>query len=278
MSRFATSTPSSNLVPATKNNNSKTLARGIALDQGRTQTRNVHQQILDVPKRKPSDVFPTGQEWAIESASIEEKNDIRKNLSGVRRDLNQRYPWTYNIPEEKKFNVIRRYTDSQGRALLLDGQTDIGAGNNNPVLGQAYVGPEYFEFIQKEMEREEAMAFKAFCFNNMDISTPLKKEYWKKKSPELFQELIDALKMKQLLAFRKALICLEGPKGEDDFEFVYQNFVKPNLYTENIEQNKEYPPNAPTTLPFPQGAIDYPESYDPNFRRNWNEFNQLRIE
>lgn len=279
MSRFATSTPSSNLVPATKNNNSKTLARGIALDQGRTQTRNVHQQILDVPKRRVRDVIPVGQEWATSSEpTTEEKNNIRNNLTEARKNLQQRYPWTYTIPEEKKFNVIRRYTDQQGRALLLDGQTNIGTGEENPVLGQAYVGPEYFEFVQKEMEREEAMDFKAFCYNNMDISTPLKKEYWKAKCPELFQELIDALKMRQLLEFRKALICLEGPKGEDDFEFVYQNFVKPNLYTENLEKNKEYPPNAPTTLPFPQGAIDHPASGDPNFRRDWNEFNQLRIE
>lgn len=282
MSRY-TSTPRPNLVPATKNNNPRALTQGRALDHDRTVTRNVHQQILEVARRSGPDVFPMNEDWAINSASEQQTRNISKSMTKVRRDLTQRYPWTYNIDEEKKFNVIRRYTDEQGRARLLDGRTNIGADDNS-IVGQAYVGPEYFEFVQKEMEREEAMAFKAFCYNNMDISTPLKKEYWKAKCPELFQELIDALKMKQLLDFKKALIALEGPKGEADFEFVYKNFVNPDIYAQNIDPNKQYPPQAPTTLPFPQGALPLAqnvpliENPDPNFRRNKNDYNNIRVD
>lgn len=272
----------SNLRPPSQNFDPRVISRGKALDQIRTAGRNEYNKVLDVHKRPVGDYLPVNTDWLLGHSTKTQFDNVYKQTNKVRDEFKQLYPFTYPIPEEKKFNVIRRYTDEQGQARLLDGTTTLGDNTYgtpgyNPVLGQVYLGPEYFEFVQKEMEREEAMAFKAYIFNNMDISTPLKKEYWKKKNPELFQELIDALKLRRMVELEKDLIALEGPQGEEDFRAIYAHFVRPDLYAKPLNATESFPPQLPTTSPFPQGAITDPLNPDPNFRRNKNEFNNMQV-
>lgn len=158
--------------------------------------------------------------------------------------LTSRLPFTYTIPEEEKFVIRRRFTDDLGNAKF-------DFMGKNQAVGKVMLSPEYWDFVIKEMEREEAMALKTFIFNTMlkDFDRPTGKKYWKKRCPELFQELKDALKAKAANQYRKACIALDEPQNEDDFKFVYDQFVHPNIYA----TVQSMPDTIPNDMYDPQG-------------------------
>lgn len=151
--------------------------------------------------------------------------NILNNNALVSNILNSRYDYSYQIPEETRFDVKRRFTDNNGFAKYnLLGQ--------EKQIGQVHVGSEYWDFVVKEMDREEAMGLKAFIFNTMikDFNRPTGKMYWKKRCPELFEELRQALIFKHQNQFNKAMVALNEPQTIEEWRFVYDQFAVPNYY------------------------------------------------
>lgn len=240
--------------------NPQALAEGKRLDAVRTLNRDEHMQLYVTPPLSADSIDPYNPQW--ENSTSTDASDIRNiqsSLGHSRNNLKYRYPFTYTIPEEKKWNLHRRFTDERGNALPIDRDPVRG------VMGKVMLGPDYFAFVNKMMQKEEAEAFKCFCYNQMDISTPVKKAYWKKRCPELYQELVDGLFKKMSIRFKEDTINLLGAENEQDYEWLWENVVKKQLYTTdyfdaNVRgqggQVMQYPPQAPTTKPYPQGEID----------------------
>lgn len=178
-----------------------------------------------VPNLGRAKLNTVSPEWYDKSATNDQTNSVKLVTDQVDGLLNSRFPYTYPIPQETKFDIKRRFTDENGFA-------NFGFLGKDVQIGKAYVTPEYWEFLEKEIEREEAMALKAFQFNTMlaDFDRPTGKQFWKKRNPELFQELKDALIFKHQNQFVKAMIALEGPQTEEEMRFIYNSFVNPKQY------------------------------------------------
>jgi hypothetical protein len=139
--------------------------------------------------------------------------------------LNARLGYSYDIPEETKW--LNRYQN-----VTDNGLAKFDFFGKDARLGKVFVPAEYWDFVVKEMEREQAMNLKAFIFNTMleDFHRPEGKAYWKKRCPELFSELKEALKFKHKNEYLKAVIALEDPQTEEEWRFVYDHFIYPQAY------------------------------------------------
>lgn len=237
--------------PPTKNNNSynpAVNAGGKALAAARDRTWTEAQRTLNTPRLDNNVLYPFGAEFT-QTIRGRGQNKAAQNFESSIVDLTKRYPFTYTIPEEKKFAVRRRFTNEDGTARYVGDRPPLDAS----VMGKVYVGPEYFDYVAKEMEREEAEAFKCFVFNNMDISDPVKKEYWKKKCPALFEELLTALAIQRATEFKRDMILLYSPQNEEEFEFLYEQLMKPDQYTSTLSPAIAPQRNVPT-MPWPQAT------------------------
>lgn len=253
----------SSLYPPSTNNNPSVLKKGRQLDSSYTEMRDSKARTLKIPDPsgefkyvdnefvyynpkiafpyKPVQGFPADQSLLIQQVEL---------LDDTIKELNELYPFTYNIPDEKKFAVWRQMVDNQGIAQVVDSRT----GNYTPI-GKMYVPPDYYTFVKDLMDREEAKDFKAFVFNNMDISDPVKKDYWKKKNPELFNELMQGYNRKEMLRYLMSYITLKGPETEEEWKFLYNYGVLNRLTQKDVKPDKNYPPNLPYSLPYPRGSI-----------------------
>lgn len=265
--------------------NPAVIAGGKKLDADRTDTRDKNMNVLKTNQLYRPDIRAFNSDW-IGQQPLPIQGNITGGETATLTKLTERYPFTYTIPDEKKWNVRRRFTDDKGNAMLIgrdrgrvwEGGVGLVPGEFNTV-GKVMLDESYFDFVQREMEREEADAFKCFVFNNMDISTPVKKEYWKKRCPDLFEELKIGLTKKIADEFTEAIIGLNGPQNEEDYEWLWKNVVQKQLYTTKLDANGNYPPRGPTTRPYPQGAIDLnpATSRVVNQNRDPNELMQLQL-
>lgn len=187
-----------------------------------------------------------------------DRDNINAGHERVRQDLDTRYPFTYPIPQEKKWNLRDRFVSEEGQALFPApnmSASQTATGRDLPSVGKVFVPESYWDYQWQLYEREEVEAFKDFCFAQMDISTPVKKEYWKKRCPALFKELVQGLVLKRQKEYNLDMLDLFDPQTIDDFQYLYDNMVKPDLYAKDMENKgilgAQNPP-APTTLPFPQ--------------------------
>jgi hypothetical protein len=190
-------------------------------------------------------------DWMNNGATSTQSNAITEVRENLEKTVNQRYPFTYVIPEEEKYHIQRRFTNDDGQALSMDRYTGVDPAAMNSTMGQVFLGPEYFDYAAKEMERDQAVKFKTWVLNNMDISSLLKKEYWKKRAPVLYQELISALLKKQAQELKLSMLNLVGPDNEADWEYVYTHMVQPELYNKPMQADGS---TAPTVLPYPQST------------------------
>lgn len=186
------------------------------------------QQDVIVPQLPGTSLRPTGHDWSLSEAlgGTLDWHNVQIATEQSQQLLNSRYNYSYQIPEETKFLSHRKFTDDAGYArfdILDKKQTQIG---------NVHVTDQYWDFVVKEMEREEAMGLKAFIFNTMlrDFNRPTGKKYWKKRCPELFEELRQALIFKHQNQFNKAMVALNEPQTEEEWRFVYDQFVKPDAY------------------------------------------------
>src|ERR1700759_1228058 len=128
--------------------------------QAQLASQRAMQQDVIVPKMQSDQLMPVDNTWwrnQLRSGTAASRN-VSNVTEQTREALNSRYNYSYQIPEETKFAVRRRFTDEKGFARydLLGKETQIGL---------THTGPEFWDFVVKEMEREEAMGFKAFVFN-----------------------------------------------------------------------------------------------------------------
>lgn len=138
--------------------------------------------------------------------------------------LTRYYPYTFVIPEEQRYNIQRAVTDESGIAGMPVGLSPDGTESS---VGMNFLGKEYWDFLAKELERQRAKEFDEFVIDNMDISTLVKKDYWKKRMPAYYQKVIRGGQMKLEKNFRLGRIMLEGPQSTDDWLFLYNNLVNP---------------------------------------------------
>jgi hypothetical protein len=226
--------------------------KGKILDQSRTFIRNDQRKVLKTPELNQGGfqpLFPFNREW-FDDQKPSTRRVITEEVEKTNKALTRRYPFTYiaDPNAEKKFAVRSRFVDEKGRAINIQDQP----GNK---MGLAYLPPEYFQWRMDQMKKDEAEQFKVWVFNQMDISTPVKKEYWKKRCPELFDELMEATAHEYERAYMTSMIELYSPQTEDEFLWLYNNVYMRGLYNNIVQPDGPNPPN-PSSLPFPQLAND----------------------
>lgn len=184
------------------------------------------------------------------------KTTYDENLENINVQLDLLTPFTYDIPEEKRWASRARFVDKDGLAKPIVDDSLIG----NQTLGRANVPDEYWDFMVKEMDREEAQQFKLFMFGQMESDNPVKKAYWKRNNPIYYQEMQNGIQEKLKRDFLEQTILLHSPQNEKQFNWLYMNnFPTGNmLYNQFLtEKNSEnYPKSMPTVLPYPQGHIN----------------------
>lgn len=100
-------------------------------------------------------------------------------------------------------------------------QTAIAALEDVTSLGKAYVGSEFFEFLDEEKKLAQQQQFEFFKMNMVDLSTPQGRSWWKRNQPELFEKKIQYLRDQMALEARAKELQILGPENEADMRFLY---------------------------------------------------------
>lgn len=173
---------------------------------------------------------------------VKDANNLLQSAETARIAQSSMYPFTYDIPDRDYWESRARYTDEDGMALYPDQKS---------VMGKVFVGPEYFDYIRRINEREEAIKFQEWVLNQLDISTPVKKDYVKRRFPHLFDLILQGQAKNLREKFTKDMVLLMGPKTIEDWRYVYNNIVKKDLYTRPLINNRDMFNNYQPALPYP---------------------------
>lgn len=166
---------------------------------------------------------PFNKEWlaGFTQANADRSNALLLKSDRAQQSLRTYYPYTYVIPEEERWKV------QQAVGTVGDGVVPA-FGALNQYMGKALLGEDFFQWQLDENKRQLGLEFEAFVINNMDISTLLKKEYWKKKMPEYYEKVMAGGRKCLFEELRMGKIFLEGPASESDWKFLYNKLVQQN--------------------------------------------------
>lgn len=165
----------------------------------------------------------------------------------TRKSLNFLYPYTYDLPDREYWETRAKYTNEKGQALYVD-------EDPKAVMGQTFVGPEYYDYVRRLQERQEALAFQTWIINQLDFSNPVKKDYVRRRYPQLFEFMVRGEEKKMRDKFTKEMILLKGPRSIEEFRYIYNNVVKSDLYTppllsiDALNIQTDYPPALPAPV------------------------------
>lgn len=110
--------------------------------------------------------------------------------------------------------------DTNGLAqILLPDQSR--AGYTVGTIGKAYADDDYFEFKKQEADNAQYADFKTWQMSQIDFGNPVKREYWKKKQPELLAEAEKNLIFQNWLELQAYMISTRGYANEEEAFIIY---------------------------------------------------------
>lgn len=149
-------------------------------------------------------------------------------------------------------------------------------------VGQAIVGPEYFDYVTRKMEDAEYVMFQDWLMKQADWSTPEKTEYWVTRFPWMLEKRLNEVDRVVGLQRQMAKINITGPQAEEDWKLLWninrglvkipahavQNLPQDTTYTTNTYQQGMFSPMVKFTPPFDTSALGQP-AHKPVELVNW---------
>lgn len=191
----------------------------------------------------PQTGAPFNPEWLLK-LPVGAKSYMGTKSDEIRSRLNFYYPYTHVLKGDENYGIRKNYVDEQGIARAYDDQS--------ATLGKVHLGPEFWDYANESYNRKLAQEFDQFVMNNMDISTLLKKQYWKKVLPGYYDKLIQGCENQMKKDFRASQIFLKGPQNEEDWEFLY-NYI---MYQQYSVEGTELTGSVPTPILPPDWDMD----------------------
>lgn len=203
---------------------------------------NWRKNFKTIPIIAPKTGVPFSSDWLTNQNQFV-KDEVKLYEVEGKKNLQRIYPYTHVLPQEERYKI---------QADMMKPGTPLAYApdGSGMIMGKAYAGPEFFDYKAQELKRGLALAYDQWKLNQIDISTLVKKEYWAKKDPVLYQKVMEGGRRNLELEFKKGLILLEGPKTEADWKFLYEHVIHPK-YGAAISQ-----PYSTPTPPLP-GMFSY---------------------
>lgn len=159
------------------------------------------------------------------AATIAQSANFRQQLSqiatpkNVFKVTNARDP---NAAVNQNFPVSLGTPDPQDERYFLQKQL---VGNNAmgviPGVGQAIVGPEYFDYVKRKEEVVQQAEFQSWLMKQADFSTPESSEYWYQHHPWMLTKRVEQVNRVADLQKQIGSINIQGPQTEDDWKLLF---------------------------------------------------------
>lgn len=88
-------------------------------------------------------------------------------------------------------------------------------------VGQAIVGPEYFEYAERKMDVAQQVEYEDWLMKQVDWSTPEATEYWVRMFPWMLDRRLEEINRVSNLQNHKAKINVAGPQTAEDWRFMW---------------------------------------------------------
>lgn len=90
-----------------------------------------------------------------------------------------------------------------------------------PGVGQALVGPEYFEYATRKDQQQQLLNYRQFAMQQADLSTPEKTAWWFEKFPWMAKDRTDLIDSVSELQKKFAHMQVRGIQSEEDMLLSY---------------------------------------------------------
>lgn len=125
-----------------------------------------------------------------------------------------------NSNENANFPVSLGTTDPDDERYYLQRQL-VGESGIVPKVGQAIVGPEYFDYIKRKEEVAQFAEYQGWLMKQADFTTPEKAQYWYTHHPWMLQKRIEQVDRVGDLQKQVGKIQVAGPQTEDDWKLLF---------------------------------------------------------
>lgn len=164
-----------------------------------------------------------------------------------------------NTPVNVNFPVQLGSTDPEDVKYKLRAQM-VGDNGVVPNVGQAMVGPEYFDYITRKQDAAEYTMFQDYLMKQADWSSPEATEYWVSKFPWMLEKRLSEVDRVIELQKIQAKINITGPQSEQDWMFLWNKqrgiITVPSTAVHNLSMDTDYTPNNYTKGMF-SPMVDY---------------------
>lgn len=123
-------------------------------------------------------------------------------------NINVNFPVGLGTPDEQD----ERYFTQQS---LVNEQGIV------PGIGQAIVGPDYFDYVKRKEEVGMFAQFQEWLMNQASFDTPEQSEYWYKHHPWMLEKRVNEVERVANLQQQLAKINIGGPQTEDDWKLLF---------------------------------------------------------
>jgi hypothetical protein len=124
-------------------------------------------------------------------------------------------------PEDRKYRNMTNITGDDG---VVQNQGIRYLDSDDP----------FWEYVARKKALEFEQHYKAFVFQQIDLSKPEKREFWEKKFPEYTKSLREGLKHERIKKARLEDIGLYGVQNEDDMWLLFEEEKKGrNTYSDS---------------------------------------------
>ena len=125
-----------------------------------------------------------------------------------------------DVVENVNFPVRMGTSDPDDYKYALQGKL-VNADGKVPHVGQAIVGPEYFEYVERKMDVAQQVEFEDWLMKQVDWSSPEATEYWVRMFPWMLERRLDEVNRVADLQKVKAKINIAGPQTAEDWRFMW---------------------------------------------------------
>lgn len=159
----------------------------------------------------PATMAEARQFTAANAASATPTNIYKVNRNvGAQRD----------VVENVNFPVRMGTSDPDDYKYALQGKL-VNQEGKVPHVGQAIVGPEYFEYVERKMDVAQQVEFEDWLMKQVDWSTPEATEYWVRMFPWMLERRLEEVNRVSDLQKVKAKINIAGPQTAEDWRFMW---------------------------------------------------------
>lgn len=123
------------------------------------------------------------------------------------KDINKMSPFTSADPQDAKFAMMTQLIDENEGVI--------------PGIGKAFVPVEYFDYCARKVAQSQNDAFKRFIFQQIDLTTPAKREWWESRFPEYVNEYRRAWAMETQYNAQIQWVQINGVQDINDLWFLF---------------------------------------------------------